>query len=266
MARRGSELHRAGLGRGCTLMQWFILFGLRPSWTSSIIVIHRRKWAARGGAGAGGSPPLDSQSLADTLAASTREPRCTLPSLDAFSIGPRVCATVPSPWSEIEARLYRVQCSRSQCASSDLTVRVQRAVSEQWTAARDSRRLSWPARLPANARWVRSITACTRSTSLCVYFESLAKQLPIDRMYASRTSPADSCQTLMVLLRNNDLCQVSSRCRRAGAASVLINSVGLLRKWVTQSRCYVRPWNIVLSYKLTRLSSVMRWTDWVLET
>ncbi|KAG6443745.1 hypothetical protein O3G_MSEX003038 [Manduca sexta] len=48
------------------------------------------KWAARGGAGVGGSPPRGSQSLADTLAASTREPRCTSPTLDAFSLGPRV--------------------------------------------------------------------------------------------------------------------------------------------------------------------------------
>lgn len=50
----GRVVSRAGLEQSCTLMQWFI-FGLRASWTSSIIVIHRRsgrRGAARAGAGA----------------------------------------------------------------------------------------------------------------------------------------------------------------------------------------------------------------------
>lgn len=110
---RTSGVLQAELGRSCTLMQWFILFGLRASWTSSIIVIHRRKWAARSSAGAGGSPPPDSQSLVDTLAASTRELRCMSPTFDAFSRGPCVCA---SPWFEFEARSSHVQCSiRFEC-------------------------------------------------------------------------------------------------------------------------------------------------------
>lgn len=43
------------------------------------------------------SPPRGSQSRADTLAADTREPRCTSPTPDAFVRGPCVC--VPSPCS-----------------------------------------------------------------------------------------------------------------------------------------------------------------------
>lgn len=70
-----ARVSRAGLGRGCTLMQWFILFGLRASWTSSIIVIHRRKWAARGGAGAGGGPRADAVGGARHSVAS-RHSRC----------------------------------------------------------------------------------------------------------------------------------------------------------------------------------------------
>lgn len=181
---------RAGLGRGCTLMQWFILFSLRPSWTSSIIVIHRRKWAARGGAGDGGGPPHCSQSLADTLAASTREPRCTSPTLDAFNLGPCVCALRdPRP----ELARAAVQCSRSECDRRDLRPAAATASAVPVPASRTpepSTQLT--AAITACDRTVSAIDHCMHALNITlrVYFESLAKPLPMDRMYALRRSPS----------------------------------------------------------------------------
>lgn len=200
-ARTG--VSRAGLGRGCTLMQWFILFGLRASWTSSIIVIHRRKWAARGGAG-GGRAPRAVLSRSPTLSPPARESRDASCLRLTHSVAVRVC--VPSRCR------YRSSWSRVQCPASE-----QLGVAAPATPAPvlSSWRLSWsPARLQlASARWVRSMTACTRSTPLYVSISSRSQNGWMDRMHASRTEPtaslAKGCDSVEKLRR-------CSKCRVIG--------------------------------------------------
>lgn len=207
-------------------MQWFILFGLRASWTSSIIVIHRRKWAARGGAGAGGGPPRFSVARRHSR---RQHARAAMHVVYAWRIQSRsVC--VCHRWSETGVRASRVQCCRCECTGScGQEPRAQQCRS-QWPARQSPRRrLSWPARLlPANARWVRSISACTRSTSLRVSISSrsrngsrwIAYTRLVDHHRARRLPKVDDFAGNCV-----DFSCVA-------APAVLINSVGLLRRWV----------------------------------
>lgn len=174
---------RAGLGRGCTLMQWFILFGLRASWTSSIIVIHRRKWAARGGAGASGAPRAV-LSREPTLSPPTRESRDARCLRLTHSIAIRVC--VPSPYSRSELVEPRAVPSHPVH---------QEPAGQPWSPrpAAQHQRDTGISRSTADAQLIsrrnyrlRTHGECDQSlhanfTSFDVfYFESLAKFLPMD--------------------------------------------------------------------------------------
>lgn len=182
-ARTG--VSRVGLGRGCTLMQWFMLFGLRASWTSSIIVIHRRKWAARGGAGARGAPRAV-LSREPTLSPPTRESRDARRLRLTHSFAVRVC--VCPPRARYRSLLIRVQCpphlvQLGACGPAPPET------SHPWplSVTPTTRAPQLTAQLIAGAtiayeRTVSAIDRCMHALDFGwrIYFELLAKWLPMD--------------------------------------------------------------------------------------
>lgn len=152
-------------------MQWFIiLFGLRASWTSSIIVIHRRKWAVWGSAGASGAPRtvLSRSPTLSTLARESRDVCRLRLTHSIFSFG--VCVS-----SVIRYRSSTELRAVQQTRPSDPSVYLERPASVQAVSSTflPIAQLTGAAhRLPANARWVRSMIACTRFTSLYVSISS----------------------------------------------------------------------------------------------
>lgn len=170
MATMRGPSFATGLGRGCTLMQWFILFGLRASWTSSIIVIHRRKWAARGAARVPAEPPAP---LSVARRHSRRQhARAAMHVAYAWRI---------QSWSVCVLRRARLctgaRASHVQCPSPSAARHSALCHAAPAARAHHSWRLSWsPPRLsPANARWVRSIAACSRYTSFDVSISSRSR-------------------------------------------------------------------------------------------
>lgn len=226
-ARAG--VSRAGLGRGCTLMQWFI-FGLRASWTSSIIVIHRRKWAARGGAGAAGSPRA-TLSRSPTLSPLARERRDSRRLRLTHSVNRGPCVSALRDLIRCRCWIEPLAVQSSASASVRAVFRQEPAAIVVPVSIRRSRQLSWPPRLhSASARWVRSITACTRSTPLCVYFESLANLGPrwIACSHFADHHKLSQLPWVDISLRN---CDHFSSVKRAAAS--VDKQCRLLQRWAT---------------------------------
>lgn len=236
-------------------MQWFILFGLRASWTSSIIVIHRRKWAARGGAGAGGSP-RSTLSRSPTLSPPARESRDARCLRLTHSVAIRVCVPL-CPLRDPRSKLVWTACSVA-AASALLRilfrVRVQRAA-----GASGQQHAPAAAQLIGTSAYERTVSAidhCMHALDFTLCLFRVARESAPDRSHVRISDiTADSCQTSMISLRNNDLCQVSSR----WCSGRVDKQCRFTAKMGNESRCFSRPWKCVLCYKLTRLSLVMRW-------
>lgn len=132
------------------------------------------------------SPPRGSQSRADTLAADTREPRCTSPTPDAFVRGPCVC--VCPPRARYRSLLNRVQCP-SHLVQLGACGPAPPETSHPWplSVTPTTRAPQLTAQLIAGAtiayeRTVSAIDRCMHALDFGwrIYFELLAKWLPMD--------------------------------------------------------------------------------------
>lgn len=107
----------------------------------------------------------------------------------------------------------------------------------------------------AYERTVSAIDHCMHALDFTLCLFRVARESAPDRSHVRISDiTADSCQTSMISLRNNDLCQVSSR----WCSGRVDKQCRFTAKMGNESRCFSRPWKCVLCYKLTRLSLVMR--------
>ena len=144
-------------------------------------------------------------------------------------------------------RIWRSECSSEQPLSSG----------QQLSSTR-SRRLSWPARLPDCERTVSAIDHCMHALDITLCLFRVARETAPDR---SQVRISDITPTAAKRRWFRWGIKTHVKCHRAASwcSARVDKQCRFTAKMGNESRCFSRPWKIVLCFKLIRLSSVMTW-------